>query len=128
MAVSPESITAEVPSRIAFATSLTSARVGRGLRSIESSIWVAVMTGFPLVTVVRMMFFWIAGTSASGNSTPRSPRATMVPSAAATMLSRFATAARLSIFAMMGMVAPSSTSIPRSAMMSSSVCTNEAAM
>ena len=45
-AVSPESITASVPSRIAFATSVTSARVGRGEEIIDSSICVAVTTGF----------------------------------------------------------------------------------
>ena len=46
-AVSAESITASVPSRIAFATSEASARVGRGAWTIDSSIWVAVMTGLP---------------------------------------------------------------------------------
>ena len=46
-AVSPESMTQEVPSNTALATSDTSARVGRGLRIMESSIWVAVMTGLP---------------------------------------------------------------------------------
>jgi hypothetical protein len=46
-AVSPESITADVPSRIAFATSLASARVGSGECTIVSSICVAVITGFP---------------------------------------------------------------------------------
>ena len=56
-AVSPESMTAEVPSKIAFATSLTSARVGTGLRSMESSIWVAVMTGLPARTVEWMIRF-----------------------------------------------------------------------
>ena len=38
-------MTASVPSYTAFATSVTSARVGRGLRIMESSICVAVMTG-----------------------------------------------------------------------------------
>ncbi len=47
MAVSPESITALVPSKTAFATSDTSARVGLGDVVIDSSIWVAVMTGRP---------------------------------------------------------------------------------
>ena len=42
-AVSWESITASVPSRIALATSVTSARVGRAEVTIESSIWVAVI-------------------------------------------------------------------------------------
>ena len=36
--------TASVPSMIAFATSLTSARVGTGFWIIDSIIWVAVMT------------------------------------------------------------------------------------
>jgi putative Mn2+ efflux pump MntP len=36
---------ASVPSSTALATSLASARVGRGLRIIESSICVAVITG-----------------------------------------------------------------------------------
>src|SRR5512140_227476 len=45
LAVSADSITASLPSKIAFATSLASARVGRGLVVIDSSIWVAVLTG-----------------------------------------------------------------------------------
>ena len=45
MAVSPESMRALVPSKTALATSLTSARVGVGAEIIDSSIWVAVMTG-----------------------------------------------------------------------------------
>ena len=44
LAVSPESMTASEPSKMAFATSVASARVGRGLWIIESSICVAVMT------------------------------------------------------------------------------------
>jgi hypothetical protein len=46
-AVSAESITASVPSRMALATSLASARVGRGCCTIDSSICVAVITGRP---------------------------------------------------------------------------------
>ena len=42
-----ESIIADVPSYMAFATSVASALVGRGLRIIESSICVAVITIFP---------------------------------------------------------------------------------
>ena len=45
MADSPESITQSVPSRIAFDTSVASARVGSRWLVIDSSIWVAVMTG-----------------------------------------------------------------------------------
>ena len=48
-AVSADSITASVPSMIAFATSLASARVGRGFSIIDSSICVAVMTGRPMM-------------------------------------------------------------------------------
>ena len=44
-AVSPESITASVPSKMALATSVASARVGRDDEIIDSSICVAVMTG-----------------------------------------------------------------------------------
>ena len=47
-AVSPESITALVPSYTALATSVISARVGRGLFCILSSICVAVITGLPV--------------------------------------------------------------------------------
>lgn len=36
---------ASVPSKMALATSETSARVGRGFSIIESSIWVAMITG-----------------------------------------------------------------------------------
>jgi hypothetical protein len=49
IAVSSDSITASLPSRMALATSATSARVGCGEDTIEKSIWVAVMTGFPPV-------------------------------------------------------------------------------
>lgn len=46
-AVSPESMTALVNCRMAVATSLTSARVGRGWSTMDSSICVATMTGRP---------------------------------------------------------------------------------
>ena len=45
IAVSWDSITASVPSKIALATSVTSARVGRVEWTIDSSIWVAVIVG-----------------------------------------------------------------------------------
>ena len=47
MADSSESMTQSVPSRTALATSVDSARVGRRLSVMDSSICVAVMTGFP---------------------------------------------------------------------------------
>ena len=81
-------MTASVPSRMALATSVVSARVGRGLRSMESSIWVAVMTMRPRCAAAAMMRFWWTGTVSSGTSTPRSPRATMTPSVTSRMASR----------------------------------------
>ena len=50
MAVSPDSISASVPSNTALATSLASARVGDGAVIIDSSICVAVITGTPTDT------------------------------------------------------------------------------
>ncbi len=46
-AVSPESMTQSEPSSTALATSVASALVGRGFFTMDSSIWVAVITGFP---------------------------------------------------------------------------------
>ena len=66
-----------MPSNTALATSLTSARVGDGDWIIDSSIWVAVMTGRPISTQWRTIRFWRCGTSSSGQSIPRSPRATI---------------------------------------------------
>ena len=57
LAVSAESMTASVPSKTALATSLASARVGRGFSIIDSSIWVAVMTGLRHAEARRMMCF-----------------------------------------------------------------------
>ncbi len=73
-------MTASVPSMTALATSLASARVGRELSIIESSIWVATMTGLALRLASLMACFWTRGTRSRGISTPRSPRATMMPS------------------------------------------------
>lgn len=47
LAVSPDNITQSAPSRTAFATSEISARVARGFFTIDSSIWVAQITGLP---------------------------------------------------------------------------------
>jgi formyltetrahydrofolate synthetase len=46
-AVSPDSMTASVPSRTAIEMSDTSARVGAGFLIIDSSMFVATMTGLP---------------------------------------------------------------------------------
>ncbi|KAA6428874.1 MAG: hypothetical protein FRX49_00984 [Trebouxia sp. A1-2] len=45
--VSPESMTQSEPSSTALATSVASALVGRGFFTMDSSICVAVITGFP---------------------------------------------------------------------------------
>ncbi len=71
---------ASAPSRIAVHTSEISARVGRTWATIDSSIWVATMTGMFAARARRTRSFWICGTSSSGTSRPRSPRATMMPS------------------------------------------------
>ncbi len=61
MAVSAESITASLPSMTALATSVTSARVGRGEEVIDSSISVAVIEMPPTALVAAMISFWTRG-------------------------------------------------------------------
>jgi hypothetical protein len=78
--VSPDSMTASVPSKSALATSLASARVGRGFSIMDSSICVAVITGRPYRLASWMIRFCAIGTCSKGSSTPRSPRATMTAS------------------------------------------------
>ncbi len=92
-------MTASVPSKIAFATSEASARVGVGLRTIDSSIWVAVITGLPASMQARISRFWISGTRSAAISTPRSPRATMTPSTSSRISGKRSTALGFSIFA-----------------------------
>ena len=93
---------ASVPSRMALATSVTSARVGRGCSTIERSICVAVITGLAIAFVLEISIFCMRGTVSSGISTPRSPRATMMPSATFRISSMFASASNFSIFAISG--------------------------
>ncbi len=57
MAVSPDSITASVPSSTALDTSVASARVGREFHCMLSSICVAVMTGTRRSLQARMICF-----------------------------------------------------------------------
>ena len=66
------------------------------------------MTGFALRRALSMMSFWWIGTSSSGHSTPRSPRATMMPSKASTISSMLSIAWGFSILAMIGTKMPSS--------------------
>ena len=75
--------------------------------TIEASIWVAVTTGLERRPAVRIRRFCRIGTSASGTSIPRSPRATMIPPfAAAAISSTFCAAWARSIFATSGMSEP----------------------
>ena len=101
-ALSCESITASVPSRIALATSVTSARVGRDERTIESSIWVAVIEGRASAPASAITCFCTIGTSSIRSSMPRSPRATITQSAARTISSARWTACGFSILAIRG--------------------------
>ena len=82
---------------MAVATSETSARVGTGAVIMLSSIWVATITGLPAARQARVSRFWIGGTEVTGSSTPRSPRATMMPSEASRISAKASTAAGFSI-------------------------------
>ncbi len=84
---------------MALATSDASARVGSGWWIIDSSICVAVITGFPRSSARAMIRFWSSGTSAAPISTPRSPRATITACDSARMSSSTATASAFSILA-----------------------------
>src|SRR5436190_352560 len=65
----------------------------------RSSICVAVITGRPRRLHSAMMRFCAYGTSSNGSSTPRSPRATITPSDARTIVSMFSNAESFSILA-----------------------------
>ena len=106
MVVSAESITASVPSHTALATSVASARVGVSSVTIDSSIWVAVMTGIPRWFARWMMRFCSIGTVSGASSTPRSPRATMTPSATCRMESRLSIASPFSSLTISGALRP----------------------
>ena len=104
--VSADSISASAPSSTALATSEASARVGRGAEIIDSSIWVATMTGLAWSLACSTIRFWAIGTCSSGSSTPRSPRATMIPSKASTISGSASMAWGFSIFAISGSRTP----------------------
>ena len=127
MAVSSDSITQSVPSRTALLTSVTSARVGRRFSVIDSSIWVAVITGRPTALARLMRSFCATATRSMGISTPRSPRATMRPSQTSRMASICSTAWERSILATMKGACPRATAASRTARTSSGPCTNDTA-
>ena len=87
MAVSPDSMQASPPSMMALAMSVTSARVGRREFCMLSSICVAMITGFCCRWQAAMICFCTIGMRATSISTPKSPRATITPSAAMTISS-----------------------------------------
>mmetsp|Transcript_30979 Transcript_30979/g.70144 ORF Transcript_30979/g.70144 Transcript_30979/m.70144 type:complete len:201 (-) Transcript_30979:515-1117(-) len=119
-------MTQSVPSSTALATSLASARVGLGAPHMDSSIWVAVMTGLPARLHLVIIIFCATNTFSGGISMPKSPRATMMPSEQATISSKFATPASFSIFGMMWMLRPL---MPRVSLMnftSAALWTNDA--
>jgi hypothetical protein len=126
-AVSPESITASAPSKTALATSETSARVGVGFSVMVSSIWVATMQALPARSARLTRRFCVRGTSASGISTPRSPRATSSASATPRMASIFLSACGFSILAMIRAVLPPASRICRNATISERRRTKESA-
>ena len=128
MAVSPESITASVPSSTALKTSLASARVGRLELSMLLSICVAVITGTRARWQAAITCFWIAGTRATSISTPRSPRATITASETAMIASRFSTACGFSILATIRAAMPRRSSSSRSAVTSAARRTKERPM
>ena len=105
-----------------MATSVTSARVGREEATIESSIWVAVITGRASAPASAMICFWTIGTSSISISMPRSPRATITQSVARTISSARVTACGFSILATSG-----SRVCLRSSVMSSARRTNDSA-
>ena len=59
MAVSPASMIASTRSATALAASLTSARVGRSSVRIDSSTWVATITGMPSARASLVACFWM---------------------------------------------------------------------
>ncbi len=127
IAVSADSITASVPSKIALATSEASARVGLGLSRIESSIWVAVITGVRVSEHRRMIRFCHTGTSSGATSTPKSPRATMSASATLTISGRCSSASGFSIFPIRGTKRPHCSQACRKSIKSSGARRKESA-
>ncbi len=111
LAVSPDSITQSAPSRTALATSEISARVGRGLycsvspvnqADLRSSTQASEWRRWKLASDVALaiIIFWAMKTWLAGISIPRSPRATMTPSASLRISSKFSTPCSFSILTM----------------------------
>jgi len=91
---------ASEPSYTALAASEISALVARGFSTIEFKTCVAVITGLPTRLQALMIDFCAIGTSSGLISTPRSPRAIMIPSTSSMISSKLSRASFRSIFAM----------------------------
>ena len=76
-------------SSTALAMSETSARVGRGLVYIDSTIWVATIRNLPWLMHFVEISFCISMSFYKGVSIPKSPRATIIPSEASIISSMF---------------------------------------
>ena len=128
-AVSALSITASVPSNTALATSNTSARVGVGAVIIDSIICVAVITTLLALLAASISCFCTATKLASPISTPRSPRATIMPSEASIIPGRNSSvmASARSILAIIWAVLPDCFRSSLVSSTSSFDCTNEMA-
>ena len=127
LAVSPDNIIASVPSKMALATSLASARVGRGFWIIDSNICVAVITGLPRRLHFSIIIFCNTGTSSAGISTPKSPRAIIRPSATSRISSILLTPSAFSILAIILISFCSDSKIRRIATTSLARCIKDAA-
>mmetsp|Transcript_12108 Transcript_12108/g.19553 ORF Transcript_12108/g.19553 Transcript_12108/m.19553 type:complete len:204 (-) Transcript_12108:481-1092(-) len=127
-AVSPDSITQSVPSNTALATSVASARVGRGFLHIDSNICVAVTTGLPARLHFSIISFCAKNIFSVGISIPRSPRATITPSDSCRMSSKLTRPSWFSTLEMILMVAPASPSTWRMYVTSLPFRTKDAAM
>ena len=99
--VSPESMIASAVDQTALAMSLTSARVGTGEVIMDSSRWVATMTGLRCRMQASTARFWNSGRVSIGTSIPRSPRAIITASEATMISSRLVMPDWSSTFAMM---------------------------
>ncbi len=86
------------------------------------------MTGLPASRHRCTARFCTKGTASSGSSTPRSPRATITPSNAAMISSRFSTACGFSTLARTGRRTPSSSMMSWTSTMSAALRTNDRAM
>ena len=128
-AVSPDSMIASALCATAVAASLTSARVGRDSVRIDSSTCVASTVGTPRSRARRSTSRCTRGTRCSGISRPRSPRATITPSATARISSSLSIASGRSSLAMIGTSGrPSRAVIARAATMSAADWTKLSAM